>query len=234
MKKSKYIVIFLLFGLVNLFAEANKYGVKSGMVEYEISGKGDVMGSATSVSGTSKLYFKDFGTVELTDEKIEQTVMGDQEEERTVSKIVADKVYTVDFTENVIYIQKMFEDEENATLNTKSTEAFVSMGAKNLGTEEILGYKCDVWQLGEDKIWVYNAVPLKLISKSLGLEQVQEAKLAVFNINIKDEKFKLPNFPIKAMDAVIGEPDPDEMPPISEEQEKMMENMMNQPGKTHK
>lgn len=219
MGKLKYIVIFFLFGFINLFAEANRYELKSGMVEYEILGSGDVMGNATTVTGTSKLYFKDFGNIELTDEKIQQTVMGDKEEERMVSKIVADKVYTVDFTDEVIYIQKMVMDEENSALNIKNDESLISMGAKNLGTEEILGYKCNIWQLGEDKIWVYNSVPLKLISQSLGLVQIQEAKFAVFNIDIKNEKFKLPNFPIKTIDEIVGEVNSDEMPDVSVEQE---------------
>lgn len=205
-----------MLGVVSLFAQANRYDVKSGMVEYEIMGSGEVMGSATTVSGTGKLYFKDFGNVELTDEKIQQTVLGDKEEERMISKIMGDKIYTVDFTDEVVYTQKMVIDDENANLNVRNKEAFISMGAKNLGTEEILGYKCDVWQLGEDKIWVYNSVPLKIISKSLGLVQTQVAKLAVFDITIKEDKFKLPPFPVKAMDELIGEPDPDEMPPVND------------------
>ena len=216
MKKLKYVGIFLMLGVVSLFAQANRYDVKSGMVEYEIMGSGEVMGSATTVSGTGKLYFKDFGNVELTDEKIQQTVLGDKEEERMISKIMGDKIYTVDLTDEVVYTQKMVIDDENANLNVRNKEAFISMGAKNLGTEEILGYKCDVWQLGEDKIWVYNSVPLKIISKSLGLVQTQVAKLAVFDITIKEDKFKLPPFPIKAMDELIGEPDPDEMPPVND------------------
>ena len=205
-----------MLGVVSLFAQANRYDVKSGMVEYEIMGSGEVMGSATTVSGTGKLYFKDFGNVELTDEKIQQTVLGDKEEERMISKIMGDKIYTVDFTDEVVYTQKMVIDDENANLNVRNKEAFISMGAKNLGTEEILGYKCDVWQLGEDKIWVYNSVPLKIISKSLGLVQTQVAKLAVFDITIKEDKFKLPPFPIKAMDELICEPDPDEMTPVND------------------
>lgn len=205
-----------MLGVVSLFAQANRYDVKSGMVEYEIMGSGEVMGSATTVSGTGKLYFKDFGNVELTDEKIQQTVLGDKEEERMISKIMGDKIYTVDFTDEVVYTQKMVIDDENANLNVRNKEAFISMGAKNLGSEEILGYKCDVWQLGEDKIWVYNSVPLKIISKSLGLVQTQVAKLAVFDITIKEDKFKLPPFPVKAMDELIGEPDPDEMPPVND------------------
>ena len=230
MKKSRYVGIFLFLGVVSLFAQTNRYDVKSGMVEYEIIGSGDVMGSPTTVSGTSKLYFKDFGNVELSDEKIQQTVDGDKEEERLVSKIMGENVYTVDFVDEVIYTQKMVLDDDTASLNIKSKEAFISMGAKNLGVEEILGYKCDVWLLGEDKIWVYNSVPLKLISKSLGLVQIQEAKLAVFNIIIKDDKFKLPSYPVKAMDEIIGEPDLDEMPPAQEE-EKAMDDIVKKSSK---
>lgn len=231
-RKSRYVGIFLLLGVVSLFAQTNRYEVKSGMVEYEIIGSGDVMGSATTVTGTSKLYFKDFGNIELSDEKIQQTVAGDKEEERLVSKIMGENVYTVDFVDEVIYTQKMVLDDDTASLNIKSKEAFISMGAKNLGVEEILGYKCDVWLLGEDKIWVYNSVPLKLISKSLGLVQIQEAKLAVFDIIIKDDKFKLPAYPVKAMDEVIGEPDPDEMPPVTQEEEKIMEDIMKKSSKS--
>jgi hypothetical protein len=232
-KKSKYIVIFLLLSVVNLFAAANRYEVKSGMVEYEIIGEGDVAGSSATLSGTSKLYFKDFGNVELTDEKIQQTVMKETEEERTVTKIMGDKIYTVDFTDEITYTQKMVLDDEDPTLNVKNKEAFISMGAKSLGVEKILGYDCDVWQLGEDKIWVYNSVPLKLITKSLGLVQIQEAKLAVFNITIKEDKFKLPPFPVKAMEEIIGDVDSDEMPVVSQPQDnKTIENLIKQSEKT--
>ena len=224
MKKSRYVGIFLFLGVVSLFAQTNRYDVKSGMVEYEIIGSGDVMGSPTTVSGTSKLYFKDFGNVELSDEKIQQTVDGDKEEERLVSKIMGENVYTVDFVDEVIYTQKMVLDDDTASLNIKSKEAFISMGAKNLGVEEILGYKCDVWLLGEDKIWVYNSVPLKLISKSLGLVQIQEAKLAVFNIIIKDDKFKLPSFPVRAVDDVLNTGGTEE-PELTPEEEAMMKKI---------
>jgi hypothetical protein len=229
-RKSKYICIFLLLSVVNLFAAADRYEIKSGMVEYEIIGEGDVGGSSATITGTSKLYFKDFGNVELTDEKIQQTVANEMEEERIVSKIMADKIYTVDFTDEVIYTQKMVIDEEDSSLNIKNKEAFISMGAKQLGVEKILGYDCDVWLLGEDRIWVYNSVPLKLITKSLGLVQIQEAKLAVFNITIKEDKFKLPPFPIKAMEEIIGDIDSDEMPVVSQPQDntKTIENLIKQ------
>lgn len=219
MGKSKYIFVFLLVGFVsNLFALTNRYEIKSGIVEYEIVGNAGSENNGEVIRGTSKLYFKDYGNLELLDEKIVQTIMGEKEEERTISKIVKDKMFTADFNDEVIYSQKLVFDEDNAMLYIKNKETFVQMGAKHVGTEEILGYKCDIWELGEDKIWVYNSVPLKQVSQSLGMVQVQQAKLAVFNIDIKDDKFKLPPFPIKPIEELVGEQEGDFN--INEEQEK--------------
>lgn len=204
MGKSKYIFGFLLLGVTSLFAQINRYDVKSAIVEYQIVGSGEVMGEKATLSGTSKLYFKNFGDLELSEEKIVQSSNADEEEEHNITKIVGTKMYNVDFNEKVIYQQEMVQDEENPLLNLKNGDTLTSMGAKKIGSEAILGYKCDIWQLGEDKIWIYNSVPLKFVSKSLGLVQIQEAKLAVFNVDIKDDKFKLPPFPVKAVDDVLN------------------------------
>lgn len=204
MGKSKYIFGFLLLGATSLFAQTNRYDVKSAIVEYQIAGSGEVMGEKATLSGTSKLYFKNFGDLELSEEKIVQSSNADEEEEHNITKIVGTKMYNVDFNEKVIYQQEMVQDEENPLLNLKNSDTLTSMGAKKVGSEAILGYKCDIWQLGEDKIWIYNSVPLKFVSKSLGLVQIQEAKLAVFNVDIKDDKFKLPPFPVKAIDDVLN------------------------------
>ena len=204
MGKSKYIFGFLLLGATTLFAQTNRYDVKSAIVEYQIAGSGEVMGEKATLSGTSKLYFKNFGDLELSEEKIVQSSNADEEEEHNITKIVGTKMYNVDFNEKVIYQQEMVQDEENPLLNLKNSDTLTSMGAKKVGSEAILGYKCDIWQLGEDKIWIYNSVPLKFVSKSLGLVQIQEAKLAVFNVDIKDDKFKLPPFPVKAVDDVLN------------------------------
>ena len=127
----------------------------------------------------------------------------------------------------------IFEDAENAFLNLKNANTLVSLGAKKIGTETILGYKCDIWQLGEDKIWIYNTVPLKFVSKSLGLVQIQEAKLAVFNVDIKDDKFKLPNFTVREVDDVLSTGGTEE-PELSAEQQKIMDELMKKSGNNQK
>lgn len=185
------------------FSQTNRYSVKSGFVEYDILGEG--LSKDENISGTSSLYFKDFGNIELIDERIVQVIANEPEEERVVYKIIKDRVYTADFNDEITYSQKLSLDDENPLFNIKNRETFTQMGAKFLGNENILGYKCDVWELGDYKIWVYNSVMLKQISKSLGKVQLQIAKSANFNINIKEDKFKLPNFPIKAIETIIGE-----------------------------
>lgn len=50
--------------------------------------------------------------------------------------------------------------------------------------------------------------------------QIQEAKLAVFNITIKEDKFKLPPFPVKTMEEIIGDVDSDEVVPAKIQEEK--------------
>jgi hypothetical protein len=223
--KSKYIFGFLLCGMVSLFAETNRYDMKSAIVEYEIAGGGNVMGSKATVTGSSKLYFKDFGRMELSEEKIVQSVDGDKEEEHNITKIVGNKIFNVDFNEQVIYQQELLsEDKENPFLNLKNADTLTSMGAKKIGSDSVLGYKCDVWQLGEDRIWIHNTVPLKFINKSLGVVQIQEAKLAVFNVDIKDDKFKLPGYPVRAIDDVLNTGGTEE-PEMTPEEEQMMKKV---------
>ncbi|QKF59553.1 hypothetical protein ACNSOO_06840 [Aliarcobacter lanthieri] len=206
MKKALCIIIFLFIGLNNLFAQTNRYDMKSGIVEYDILG---TTGNST-ITGSSVLYFKDFGKLELVDERLIYKMANfDDEEERNINKISKDKLYTVDFNDEIIYSQDLQIDKENPAENIKNKDSFTQMGAKFLGNENILGYKCDIWQLGEYKIWVYNSVPLKQITKTGDNEQLYIAKNANFNIDIKDNKFKLPNFPVKAIDIIISEGEED-------------------------
>ncbi|WP_026804546.1 hypothetical protein [Aliarcobacter lanthieri] len=206
MKKALCIIIFLFIGLNNLFAQTNRYDIKSGIVEYDILG---TTGNST-ITGSSVLYFKDFGKLELVDERLIYKMANfDDEEERNINKISKDKLYTVDFNDEIIYSQDLQIDKENPAENIKNKDSFTQMGAKFLGNENILGYKCDIWQLGEYKIWVYNSVPLKQITKTGDNEQLYIAKNANFNIDIKDNKFKLPNFPVKAIDIIISEGEED-------------------------
>lgn len=194
---------FLLFVCATtLFSQTNRYEIKSGIVEYDVIAVSNIQNLTTE--GTSVLLFKDFGKLELIDERLVHKLNGlEDEEERNITKISKNKILTVDFNDEVIYSQDLDVDDDLANIKNKDT--FTQMGAKFLGSETILGYKCDIWELGEYKTWVYNGVVLKQISRSSSAEQMQIAKNANFNIDIKDSKFKLPNFPVKNIDVIISE-----------------------------
>lgn len=198
MKKTK--VLFSLLLLVNIsFSQTNRYEIKSGVVEYDILGFSK--NKNYELSGTSTLYFKDFGSVELVDEKLLKKEDGVLEEERNIQKIIKNKLYITNFDDETIYSQDLTLEDELS--NIKNKDNLTQMGAKFLGNENILNYKCDIWELGEYKIWLYNSVILKQLSKFDDIEHLQIAKNANFNVKINDSKFKLPNFPIKKIDRII-------------------------------
>ena len=185
-----------------LFADENKaYDVKSAIIEYAVVTESQ--NNKDYIKGSSKLYFKDYGDLEISDTTMVQKIFDEEEKERTIVKISKNTMYTVDFDEEIIYSSKIASDENGSSRLVLNKDNLQKMGATLIGNETILGYKCDIWQLGDDRIWTYNAVPLRQISKSSSGMQMQEAKIANFNIDIKDDKFKLPNFPIKQMDEIF-------------------------------
>jgi hypothetical protein len=73
------------------------------------------------------------------------------------------------------------------------------MGGKKIGTDKVLGYTCDVWEMMGTKQCIYKGIPLKIESNVMGLKNTEVATKAEFDISISDEDLKLPDFPIYDM-----------------------------------
>ncbi len=200
-KGRKLLLVGVLLSVANVFASSKAYEVKSGIIEYAIVAENQ--NNKDYIKGSSKLYFKDFGDLEISDTTMVQKIFDEEEKERTIVKISKESMFTVDFDDEIIYSSKIASDENGSSRLILNKENLQKMGASWIGNETILGYKCDIWQLGDDRIWTYNAVPLRQISKSSSGMQMQEAKIANFNVDIKDDKFKVPNFPVQQMDEII-------------------------------
>lgn len=198
----KKVILSFFVSASFLFAQEKAYDVRSAIVEYHIVA--EVGASKDYSKGKSKLYFKDFGSLELNDSTMLQRYFNELEEERVITKIEKSKMYTVDFDNEEILSSNLAFDEEGSSRFVLNKENLTNMGAKFVGIEKVLGYDCEVWQLGDDRIWSYKGVALKQISKSLSGMKIIEAKLANFNIDINNDKFKLPNFPIIQMDEMIS------------------------------
>ncbi len=82
----------------------------------------------------------------------------------------------------------------------ESGEAMMlKMGGKKTGTDTVLGYTCDVWNLMGTKQCIYKGIPLKVETNMMGIKNVELATKAEFDISLSKDDFKLPDFPIYDM-----------------------------------
>ncbi|PVX52508.1 hypothetical protein C7377_0832 [Balneicella halophila] len=199
-----------------------RYDVKSGIVNYRITGSGNMMGSSISEEGTARCVFKDSGATELREEESTTTTVvkipfagtkRDVQSSHTLDKLISGKSYSVDFEEQVIYesddmpmnfIKAFYPNQDAGDFGQKGLEA---MGGKKIGTEKVLGYPCDIWELMGVKQWIYKGVPLKIEGNIAGLLTVQEAVSATFDVDISDKDLQLPDYPVKRLSSFIENDD---------------------------
>jgi len=220
-----------------LCAQTKRYEVKSGIIEYDISGAGEMMGIKTETKGTAKNMFKDWGNVELYDETKRSIVMGMEDHQREMTKFDGKNVYVVDFDKKVIvkYTPEMLLDSEYKDLAKSGKDMMISMGGKKVSEDEILGYACEVWEMLHMKIWMHKGILLKSEANLMGIKHTTKATSVKLNVPVSDEKLKLPDFPIKSMKEMMREgmnpngdmkDTPSQMPQMTPEQMQQMREMM--------
>ncbi|UMB52698.1 hypothetical protein MKD41_10155 [Lutibacter sp. A64] len=186
-----------------------RYEVKSGIINYKLTTNGKIMGSTTTGSGTENLYFKDWGNIELVEEKsTTKTVTKifgktntDVANVHAINKLNNGESYHVDFDKKQIYLRRDMAMEMTKTfaggdVNKTGMQMLESMGGKKIGTESFLGYNCEIWDVMGAKQWMYKGAVLKLEMTVMGIVTIKEATSAKFNVNVSDSHFKLPDFPI--------------------------------------
>ena len=199
--------------------QLKRYGIESGSIAYKSSISGKVMGSTISGSGTESLYFKDWGAVELLEEESTQTttstIFGKTSTEtsstHTMNKLDNGDGYAVDFKRKEIRknkdmamgMTKMFQKDADAGKVGK--ELFESMGGKLIGSEVVLGYECEIWDLMGIKQWLYKGVLMKSEGTLMGITTVKEATHAKFNQSLPDSSFDLPDFPVIETEGFMGD-----------------------------
>lgn len=190
--------------------QLKRYEIESGSIQYKSVISGNVMGATISGTGSESLFFKDWGAVELKEEETSQTttasVLGHKStevsESHTMYKLDNGKSYAVDFKRKEIRqrddmamgMTKMFQKDADAGKVGKAL--FESMGGKLIGTEVVLGYECEIWDLMGIKQWLYKGVLLKSEGTLMGITTMKEAVNAKFNQSLPDADFELPDFPV--------------------------------------
>ncbi len=219
-----YMVLASIVAVSGLSAkDIKRYTIKSGEIYYKVSGGGDIMGTKMRDSGTEKLIFKNYGALEITEENIDKTVGDKTTKKHSINKIENTTIYTVDFRQKQIMAMQnpllaMYQGEN---IGKKATQMLEKNGGKMIGTDTVLGYKCNIWTLMGAKQCLYkNQVPLWLEVDMMGVKSKKIATKAKFNHHISDSKFALPKYPI------VGDIGGESEDQISQEDIAMMQAMM--------
>ncbi len=223
--KSLTIILTLLFAMASCFGntqnELKRYDVKSGIVEYVTTTSGKVMGSTISGKGTEKLFFKDWGALELKETELSQTTTikffgkgkTETENSHAINKLDNGESYFVDFDKKQIYASRDMAMDMTEAFQPDGDAGEVGesmlkkMGGEKVGTEKFLGYNCDVWTLLGGRQWIYKGVMLKMEITTLGIKTVTEATIAKFDVSVGDTHFKLPDFPIQKTESYMSNDD---------------------------
>lgn len=195
--------VTIMIGLTAVFAQStvNRYKVKSGIVEYKITG---------TQSGRETLYFDKFGKREATYSNTKISFGGFSQETNTMALLKGKYQYNIDLdkkTGNKIdnpFLQQMNQSaaEQGKDLTDAGEEMMKQMGGKKIGTEMFLGKKCDVWEIKQmsTKVWVYKGIALKTESNMAGMKMTKVATSFQENVKIPEIKFTIPK-DVKMTDA---------------------------------
>jgi len=212
MTKTFKVTMILLLGSGVLCAGADQYkmyGVESGKIDYKISGSGNIMGVKTKVVGKKRILFKAYGVKSLTEKnEVRKTVMGGKsniEKSHKLTCLDGAILYNADMEKKrITRMQNPAIAMMGALGGGKSPmemgEAMLKqMGGKKIGTDKVLGYTCNVWEMVGTKQCIYKGIPLKTESNVMGIKNTEVATKAEFDISISNEDLKLPDFPIYDM-----------------------------------
>ncbi len=174
------------------------YGVKEGMVEYEM----DMAGIST---GTIIIYFKDYGNIECTVTDME--VMGMKTVTRTFE--VDGYMYNLDMNKKTGIKSKISEDSEefapnNFNFDNVTAEMKDKMQMKEIGTEEVAGKDCKVYEFVVEgqkaKFYVWENIPVKYEMSQNNMTMIMKAIKIEKNPSFPAGIFEIPsNFEITDM-----------------------------------
>ncbi len=145
-----------------------RYGIESGIVEYEYSG---------SQTGKETLYFEEWGWKEVKYTDTEMKIMGMTQKNSTIAMINNDRIYNYDVinkkgTKMKNPLLDALTEEQLKDLAQVGMAMMKQMGAVKTGNENVAGKDCEVWEIKSlgGKVWIWNYIVLKMSTKMAGIE----------------------------------------------------------------
>ena len=168
-----------------------RYGVKSGVIEYVLSG---------SQEGTKTLYFDSWGMRQAEYTRSVFTIKGFTKPINVVSIIDGEYQYNINMDQNSgtrtrnPILRTMEQIKDQKSFNEFGEQMLLNMGANKIGSEDFLGKSCDVYEMKSTgtKLWVWEWLTLKSITQSRGIEINLTATRINEGGSVPSEKFKIP------------------------------------------
>lgn len=221
------LILIILFSSMSYSFDMKKYQIKSGIVEYTISG---------IQSGKQTLYFDNWGLLSAEYTQATTTFMGMTVPSNTLNLTDKEWTYNIDLDkkEGTKIANKELEDLmkslQGKDLEDIGRKMLEQLNARKIGNETFLGRNCEVWEIQKlsSKVWIYKYVPLKTISNLVGTITIEATKFEE-NASIPADKLKIPSN-IKITEQKITDEEKQNM----EEIMKMMQNGQIDPEKLKK
>ncbi len=168
-----------------------RYGIKSGVIEYIITG---------SQEGTKSLYFDNWGMKQAEYTRSVLSVGGFTKPLNLVNIIDGEYQYMINLDQNSGTktrnpILKSIEELKNQKgFNEFGEQMLLSMGANRIGSEDFLDKECDVYEMKSTgtKLWVWKWITLKSETQSRGININLTATKITEGGSVPASKFKVP------------------------------------------
>jgi hypothetical protein len=187
----------ILFLSMQAQDQAKKFAVKSGKIEYKLTG---------STKGTKTVYFDDYGNkyYEQIKAVTEVTVFGvtDRQKNDKINIINNDRFWDIDhvnrkYTKGELPFynmnQSIYSDMSEAEQKKYNEDIIRSFGGEKLGSEKVLGRNCDKFSIMGSYTWVYKGIGLKLETHVMGITSNEIAISFEENISIPNSRFQAPS-----------------------------------------
>ena len=169
-----------------------KYGIKSAIIEYDVSG---------SQEGSRKLFFDNWGSrqAELSNTTI--TVGQFSKTANLLNITDGDWQYTINLdtksgTKSQSQLKELkIELEGQQYFNELGEQAIIKLGGVKLGTEEFLGKECDVYEFRNIgmRAWYWKWVLLKSETRSGPVSITVTARKIEEDVRVPEDRFRVPD-----------------------------------------
>lgn len=186
-------IILCLIANLSTPINAQQFAVKSGYVAYNLTG---------STTGTKKIWWDNYGVNSYTETEsvtlVKMFGITSETHEHNISVMKGDCFWSANLEEGTgqkgknpyyqlgnDYIESLSEAEKKQ-LEQQVMDAF---NAEKIGTENLLGYNCDIISVMGAKSWIYKGVILKSDANVMGIHTVETAIKFDKNITVPVSKF---------------------------------------------